>query len=637
MHNRRSPQLKNRTATLSAKSKRFHWSVCDCPVEKGLTLDDILALDASGQGELAETKCRAAIERNSKDAYAHFALGSLFVNRGKFEMAIQSLKIAIKLSPNNSEAHGNLGLAYKGLKQTEDAWRSMQRAVELSPFSGDAWTNLGAMAIAEADFLAAKGPCAKAAALAPASVPAHLNLGMVQAICGDYIDAIGSLEVCLAHDPTHAAAHWNISLILLLLGQFRAGLTQYEWRPSRRGASQVPDALPDLSELNSVRVNAEQGYGDSIHFVRYLKLLVEHGIDVEFGCPPGLSELMSQSLSEKIQVVNPQTPSQADAIVLLMSLPHLFGTEIDTIPNATPYLKADVQKTTDWNLKLNAHENTSQLKVGIAWAGSPTHTNDRNRSIDLEQLIPLTQIDGISFYSLQVGASAARLPDFPESGIIDLGPDITAYSDTAAIIENLDRVIAVDTSVVHLAGALGKPVWNLVSFASDWRWLLDRDDSPWYPTMRIFRQPRLGDWQSVLHKVHSELVKMLARKIGNVDSSLADLNDALKNGLSSDAVALSGSLQSRFPDDLVVLNSLAVLYWSAGQLTETLKFLVSALEIDPTDRTTVCNCVDVFERCSFIDDAIALLHAYQNAHPNDCSMNMRLGALLTQATSQVAA
>jgi hypothetical protein len=257
-------------------------------------------------------------------------------------------------------------------------------------------------------------------------------------------------------------------------------------------------------EGRTILLHAEQGFGDVIQFIRYLPLVEQRGGRIIVECQAELQRLF-QTTAERCQIVIRGQPLPAfDLHCPLLSLPRAFGTALANIPGTEPYLQADAEQVGRWQRRLGEFD--SMVKVGLAWAGSPTHKKDRNRSMKLARLAPLGQAPGVRFFSLQKGATAAQAKTPPPGmDLVDWTEELKDFADTAALIANLDLVIAVDTAVVHLAGAMGKPVWTLLPFVPDWRWLLEREDSPWYPTMRLFRQNSWGDWDSVITRVADAL------------------------------------------------------------------------------------------------------------------------------------
>jgi len=320
-------------------------------------------------------------------------------------------------------------------------------------------------------------------------------------------EAIACYRVALRHDPDCAAAHLALAHSLLLTGNFEQGWEEFEWRWRAGGISPCPFSQPlwDGSPIEgrTILLWAEQGLGDTIQFIRYAALLERGGARVVVECQPGLAGLL-ETVPGVEKVVPFRSPlPDFDVQAPLQSLPRILCTRLETIPAQVPYLSADPELVERWGPPIAAFEG---FKVGLTWAGNPSQVNDRARSLTLAQLAPLARIPGVALFGLQLGLQAAELHSPPPGLILtNLVDESSQISDTAAIIMNLDLVISVDTMVAHLAGALGRPAWTLLSFSPSDRWLLGREDSPWYPTMRLFRQPRPGDWQSVLERVAEAL------------------------------------------------------------------------------------------------------------------------------------
>ncbi|NTU76638.1 MAG: tetratricopeptide repeat protein [Alphaproteobacteria bacterium] len=353
-----------------------------------------------------------------------------------------------------------------------------------------------------------------AAAAKPDFAIAAYNLGAVHQEKGAFDLALAHYERALALDPTYADAHWNESLIYLLQGDFAKGLPKYEWRWRRNNAARNPFAAPmwDGGDLNgkSILLHSEQGLGDSLQFIRYASLVKKRGAKVFVYCPAALARLF-ESAKGIDQIFTEKTPALPgfDCQAPLMSLPWLCGTTLATIPAFAPYLAAPRDARDLWAEKLRPY---AGLKIGLVWAGSPRENNpeayavDRRRSLRLEMFAPLASLPGIHFFSLQKGDPAKQARTPPQGmELIDLMEEVQDFADTAALIAQLDLVIGVDTSVIHVAGALAKPVWVLSRFDGCWRWLQDRSDSPWYPTLRLFRQKTPRDWAPVIQDVAAAL------------------------------------------------------------------------------------------------------------------------------------
>ncbi len=399
---------------------------------------------------------------------------------GRLSEAKQQLECAIALKPDYAEAHSNLGNVYKDLGKHEEAIKHYERATVLKP-----------------DF-----------------ATAYYNIGTIHQEAGRHKEAMEFYNVTLALDKNYGDALWNQSLLYLLNGDFEKGWKQYErrWLKKEIGNHGFTAPLWDGKILDgkTILLHCEQGLGDSLQFVRYVPMVSEFGGRVILYCPPALARIFRSVHGVDLIVPEGQPVPEHDCRAPLMSLPLIFNTTLETIPADVPYLKAPDDQILRWEEKLKPFKG---LKVGLLWAGNPrkfhadSYAVDRRRSMSLDQFAPLAGIPNVHYFSLQKGEPEVQLKN-PPSGlnIINFMNEIQDFADTAALIENLDLVIGVDTSVIHMAGALAKPTWVLSRFDGCWRWLLDRDDSPWYPTLRLFRQTQAGDWESVVEKVRGELL-----------------------------------------------------------------------------------------------------------------------------------
>ncbi len=335
--------------------------------------------------------------------------------------------------------------------------------------------------------------------------------------------ALSSYERALAVNPDAAETHWNESLCLLQMGQFEAGWRKYEWRWERnrikagRRTFAQPLWLGDFSiDGKTILLHAEQGLGDTLQFCRYAALVSKLGAKVVLEVPPELMRLM-RTLDGVDQLIEAgQALPPFDCHCPLLSLPLAFSTGEHSIPSATPYLFADPDAARQWHERIDTPADT-RLKVGLVWAGgnrphvAELRKNDARRSIAFEQLAPLLDVPDVRFFSLQKGAAAQQLAASERCARVeDYTEDLDDFADTAALVANLDLVISVDTSTAHLAGALDKPVWILNRFDTCWRWMLERSDTPWYPSARLFRQPALGDWDSVMLHARDALAALSA-------------------------------------------------------------------------------------------------------------------------------
>jgi tetratricopeptide (TPR) repeat protein len=339
------------------------------------------------------------------------------------------------------------------------------------------------------------------------------NLAASLRALGNYEEALAAYRQAIAIAPHFAEAHRDEGLLLLLLGRFGEGWTKYEWRwrASTVGAHPIkgPRWNGELLAGRTILLQAEQGVGDTLQFLRYGPLVAQRCGNVILQLPPSMARLCGDAISAAARVVSFDEALPAfDYHAPLLSLPRIFATTLDTVPARIPYLRAPPRCAEGWQREF---ADIGGMRVGIAWAGNPDHENDHNRSIPFGHLLPLFAGCQARFYSLQVGERSADLRAAADLGVADLSERLTDFGETAGAIEALDLVITVDTAVAHLAGALGKPVWLLLPSVPDWRWLLVREDSPWYPDMRLFRQVRRGDWAEVVARVAHEL-ELIARR-----------------------------------------------------------------------------------------------------------------------------
>ncbi|HMJ41192.1 MAG TPA: glycosyltransferase, partial [Pseudolabrys sp.] len=365
----------------------------------------------------------------------------------------------------------------------------------------------------------AAGAYARALAIDPSRVEIWITLGNTFDRLQRHDDALRCWDHALTLKPDCAEAHWNKGLEQLLLGDFEQGFAEYEWRWKRAGNAPRDFGVPqwrgeDVSGTSlagkTILLHAEQGFGDTIQFVRYLPTLAARGAKIVLEVPDSLMPLIGDIDGVIAMISRGQPHPPIDLHCPLMSLPLAFGTTLATIPATVPYLRAPAERVEAWRARLPA---SGKLRVGLVWSGKPTHRNDHNRSIAFAQLAPVLAVPNIDFVSLQRDVRETDAPALQNAAAV-LRPDLDQadFADTAAIIETLDLVIAVDTAVAHLTGALAKPLWLLLPLCPDWRWLLDRTDSSWYPGARLFRQPRIGDWDSVIGRVAEGLASFAATR-----------------------------------------------------------------------------------------------------------------------------
>jgi tetratricopeptide (TPR) repeat protein len=489
------------------------------------------------------------------DFEAIYNLGVAQHELKEFAQAADTFRRALALKPDLAEAMSNLAAALQGLDDYDGAAELLRRAIEVNPNFAEAHGNWGGHLWRQGDLAGAKKSCRRAIELNSNLPGAHGNLGHVLFDEGDYRGALDCYDLALAlksdiaggadrpwrrgdlqnafdgcrrFGPEFATAEYRralaaktscvellyyIGLLHLLHGDFAAGWHNYEYRwqtkmlrHAQRDFKQ-PQWLGQPIDGSRILLHAEQGLGDTLQFLRFVPMVAARGAKVVLEVPSELRRLVENMLEPTAQIITrgnrlPDFEWHSP----LMSLPFVFRTELASIPAPIPYLQAYPQLTREFAQQIALHSSNGCLRVGLVWSGSARHTRDRQRSIPLTQLGVLTEIPGTIFYSLQKGPAAKDLLDMPiDMNLVDLSCHLGDFADTAAALANLNLLITVDTAVAHLAGALGKPVWILLTRNPDWRWLLDREDSPWYPTARLFRQSAAGDWSSVISRVHLEL------------------------------------------------------------------------------------------------------------------------------------
>jgi tetratricopeptide (TPR) repeat protein len=447
-----------------------------------------------GRREEALDAFRQAIEADPAAIEPRNNLATILQSLGRGEEAIAELKEAVRLNPSHPDLYYNLGVALFEVERYHEAEAAYQKAAELSPERSEFHNNLG-IALARLDrHQEAEAAYQKALALDPNFARVWNNLGMLHQECGRLDEAEKEYRQAIQLHPDNAEAHWNLALCHLLQGDFAEGFAEYEWRWKIKGkllftpSGGQPVWRGEPLNGRTLLLHGEQGLGDTLQFCRYAKLLAERGEKIILAVQKPLARLMA-SLHPAVEVIpgGEVALPAFDCHSPLLSLPHLLGGEI---PSDVPYLAAEPQEIRAWEAKLPPRD--GRLRVGLVWAGSRAHRGDRLRSLSFAQLAPFLSIKA-HFVSLQLGEAASQA-----QGLIDLTSEINDFADTAALISCLDLVIGVDTAVLHLAGALNRPALMLLPFAPDWRWLLERTDSPWYPSLQLFRQKKLGDWESAI-------------------------------------------------------------------------------------------------------------------------------------------
>jgi Tfp pilus assembly protein PilF len=479
-----------------------------------LTVSDLLnqAVRSYQVGHLdeAEGLCRAILRVDANHVEALYLLGVVQSRLGRSKEALASYDRVLVIKPDYAQVLTNRGVALWDLKRFEEALASHDRALAIKPDFAEALTNRG-LTLRDLERLEdALVSYDKALAIKPDLAEALNGRGNTLRELKRFEDALVSYDKALAIKPDYADALTNRGQCKLLLGHYQEGWQDYEWRWEARGFPKRPKISAanwegeDLAGRRLI-VFSEQGLGDTIQFARFLPQLVQRKAKVIFLTQPKLVRILRPLISD-IDVVSAIDDHDAfDFQCALMGLPLRFNTGLDTIPAKIPYLSAEPDRVARWKERIGAHG----FKIGIGWQGNP-NAHDTHKHIPLEEFIPLTRIPQVRLISLQYRDGVDQLARLPADVKIEtLGDDFNsgpdAFIDTAAVMANLDLIISSCTSIPHLAGALGRPTWIVLKHVDDWRWLLDREDSPWYPTMRLFRQPKRDDWTSVFSKIEREL------------------------------------------------------------------------------------------------------------------------------------
>lgn len=430
-----------------------------------------------GKGKQALAHYRKALELDGNHFEAANNLGKFLAARGMLGEAVGILRRLTQKFPDNYRTHSNLGVAFLQNHKPEEAERCLRRALALRKDFPEGYANLGS---------------------------ALVNQNRLE-------EAVECLDRAIELKPGLAEPHWNKAIVCLRQGNFAEGWELHEWRFRQPG---YPVFHPEAKRWDgsdqpdkTLLLYAEQGFGDAIQFIRYVPELAKKFRRVLVECQPELAPLFEQAKGVKQVFSRGRSLQKFDVAIPMLSVPLMLKTGMESIPAEVPYFSIGKEGKKEGAF---AHEET-KLAVGIAWAGNARHRQDPVRSCSLEEWLPLLKTKGVRFVSLQKGAASQELRGLsPEVSVEDAVEKCEDFLDTAKVVASLDLVISVDTAVAHLAGALARPVWTLVQYAPDWRWMLDRKDTPWYPTMRLFRQKTYGDWEAVIAEMKGELESLLA-------------------------------------------------------------------------------------------------------------------------------
>jgi tetratricopeptide (TPR) repeat protein len=465
-------------------------------------LDEVIALS------------RRALRLQPGDAPAVNNLGIALCRKGELEKGIAAYRSAIALNPNYARAWTNLGNALKDKRQFPESVAAHRRSIALDPRDAVAHTNLGAALQEIGEHDEALRQCRRAVELDPNNALAQNNLGFAFKHLDNahLAESIVGFRRAIALQPDFARAHYNLALSLLLDDQFQQGWVEHEWRLKDENIS--PERFTDRPRWKgenlagkSILLYAEQGLGDTIQFARYIPPVAQQAARVLVECQPHLICVLRSILDPSNIIPRGRDVPPTDFQSPLMSLPLVFDTRLESVPDHVPYLHPDPQKLAAWREKLAGGD--GRRRVGLAWAGNPNFPGDRTRSLTLDKLAPFAQVRNVRFYSIQKGSPAEQLKNPPRGlKLVNLGPGLNDLADTVAVMSLMDLIVSTDTSLVHLAGALARPLWVMLQFIPDFRWLLEREDNPWYPTMRLFRQSTRGDWDQVIQRVAQALAAL---------------------------------------------------------------------------------------------------------------------------------
>ena len=514
------------------------------------TIDRAVLLHQQGQIAAAEQIYRQVVTQDPGNPDALHLLGLIAQDRGQLALAVELMNRAIASEPNIPLYRVNLAKVFRGVNRLDEALASATRAAEMNPKFVEAHVERAACLKSMSRWPEAERVARQAVQMAPDRAETHSVLGNVYADQGKLDAAVIEYKSALRINPNFGEAvsnlgealrklgrydeaenyfrqalrltpnvgepHFNLGITLLVRGKFEEGWREYEWRWKQIGVHPRQFDRPawDGSPLDgrTILLYAEQGLGDTIQFIRYAPLVKEQrgAGRIIVQCDRPVMKLI-RTVAGVDDVFTPDTqPGAFDVHCPIVSLPLLLGTTLETIPAKVPYVSVDSAEAMQWRERLNLSKDV--LNVGLVWAGSAVNKNDRNRSAKLNDFAPLAKIPGVRWISLQLGSPAQQLAQRKAGWKIDdPTPDVRDFSD-AALMTQLDLILTVDTSVAHVAGALACPVWVVVPFVPDFRWLLDRDDSPWYPTMRLFRQKRAGDWKGVIDQVGAALGSLRTSK-----------------------------------------------------------------------------------------------------------------------------
>ena len=603
----------------------------------------LLGVIAHQNGRLGEAieHVQRAVKLAPQVALFHANLGEMLRLSGRPELAAEAARRALEIEPKMPAALSNLGVALYELKDYEEAARVQRQAIAVDPNFAEAHSNLGNALHALRRFDEAVVAYRRAIELKPDYADAWANLGTTLHHAGEFDEGVMALRRAIALAPGHANARSGLGILLLMRGDLGEGWDEYEWRlrSTERKGPRFPENPWQGESLagKHIYVQAEQGFGDSLQFARYIPLLAARAASVTLRVHQQLVTLLRESLPGIPVLGDRGDPAPYECDAVLLSLPRLLRTRLETIPADVPYLRVPAAAAQRWQTRLARMRG---VKVGLVWAGNPEHVNDHRRSVDLDLLAPLFAVDGASFASLQFGPRATDLRKLKgrKRVIEDLAPEFGDFIETAGAVDALDLVVAVDTSVAHLAGALGKPVWVLLPWVTDWRWMLNREDNPWYPTMRLFRQQRGEAWADVIARVAAELKALVQGDAArltpfkaegerraaqaaaiiaaeaahstpppalNPGHALILAEQKRRHGFLADADDLTRRAVAAQPDNAEAEHMLGIIAHQSGKLAEAIDHVRRAIAINPDVALYHANLGEMCRLAGRVEEAIA--------------------------------
>ena len=632
--------------------------------------EHLLGVIAHQNGKLGEAieHVKRAAKLAPQVALFHANLGEMLRLAGRPKLAADAARAALEIEPTMPAALSNLGVALYELKDYEGAARAQRKAIAAKPDFAEAHSNLGNALHALRRFDEAIPAYRRAIEINPNYADGWANLGTTLHHSGSFEEGISALRRAIALAPHHANARSGLGILLLMRGDLAEGWDEYEWRlrSTERKGPKFPE-IPWQGESlagKHIYVQAEQGFGDTLQFARYMPLLLARGAKVTLRVHQQLVSLMRESLPGVVVLGDRGDPGAYQCDAVLLSLPRLFKTRLETIPAQVPYLHPPADAAARWNSRLAKMKG---LRIGIVWAGNPDHVNDSRRSLDLSMFAPLFAVRGTTFASLQYGPRAADLKKLKrKTPIEDLAASFEDFIDTAAAINALDLVITVDTSVAHVAGALGKPVWVLLPWVTDWRWLLNREDNPWYPTMRLFRQKKGEDQAAVIARMEQELKAVVqgeaerltpfkaegerraaeaaaiiaaeaiqAAKPVAAPAQAATPGQALilaeqkrRHGFLADADDLTRRAAAADPDNAEAAHMLGIIAHQSGKTAEAIDHIRRAIAIKPDVALYHANLGEMCRLAGRVDEAIAAGRRAIEINPNYAGALSNLGIAL---------